>query len=40
MQVNPDDGPSWLSENLVKVLVAIVVIVIVMTIFLYAQVQP
>ena len=28
MDVNPDDGPSWLSENLVKVVVVMAVFVI------------
>ena len=37
MDVNPDDGPSWLSENLVKVLVVIAVLVVVMAVFLAAQ---
>ena len=38
MDVNPDDGPSWLSEHLVKVLVVIAVLVVVMAVFLAAQV--
>ena len=40
MDVNPDDGPSWLSENLAMVLVAIVVLVIVMVFFVIARTQP
>jgi hypothetical protein len=42
MDVNPDDGPSWLSENLVKVLVLVLiaVLVAVMAIFVISQAQP
>ncbi len=40
MDVNPDDGPSWLGENLVKVLVLIAVLVVVMAIFVISQAQP
>ncbi len=42
MDVNPDDGPSWLSENLVKVLVLVLiaVLVVVMAIFVISQAQP
>ena len=41
MDVNPDDGPSWLSENLVKVLVLVLiaVLVAVMAIFVIYQAQ-
>lgn len=40
MDVNPDDGPSSLSENLVKVLVVIAVLVVVMAVFVIAQAEP
>ena len=42
MDVNPDDEPSWLSENLVKVLVLVLiaVLVAVMAIFVISQAQP
>ena len=32
MDVNPDDGPSWLSENLLKV--------VVMAVFVIVQAEP
>ena len=38
MDVNPDDGPSWLSEHLVKVLVVITILLVVMEVILIAQV--
>ena len=48
MDVNPDDWPSWPSENLVKVLVLVLVmvlvliavLVVVMAIFVISQAQP
>jgi hypothetical protein len=40
MDVNPYDGPRWLSENLVKVLVVMAVLVVVMAVFVIAQAEP